>query len=437
MRTQNRWVIAAAGVFMQIALGAVYAWSVFRAPLVKQFGWSISEVTLTFTISIFVLGIAAFLGGLWLNRKGPRVVAITGGILYGLGVFLASFSANKLWWLYLSYGLIGGIGLGLSYIVPVAVLVKWFPDRRGLITGIAVGGFGAGALITAPVATSLIQSVGVLNTFAYLGIAYLIVTVVASLFMQNPPEGWRPAGWTPTASQTSQRAGRDYTLGEALRTWQWYGLWLLLFLNTFAGISIISQEAPIFQQLVGASAVVAASMVGIASIGNAFGRVFWAWVSDVITRRATFFVMFAAQVLLFWFLPSVASVTVMTIVAFVVLMCYGGGFGTMPAFAADYFGSKNVGPIYGLMLTAWGCASAVGPLLIAYMRQTTGSYTGALHVIAGVMAVSALLPILVRRPGGGGVDSKGRTERVGRDTGAPIQQGWNASAGGHSSRNAR
>jgi OFA family oxalate/formate antiporter-like MFS transporter len=421
MRTLNRWIIAAAGVLMQVALGAVYAWSVFRAPLVRQFGWSISEVTLTFTISIFVLGISAFLGGLWLNRKGPRVVAITGGILYGLGVFLASFSANKLWWLYLSYGLIGGIGLGLSYIVPVAVLVKWFPDRRGLITGIAVGGFGAGALITAPVATRLIQSVGVLSTFAYLGIAYLIVTVVASLFMQNPPEGWRPEGWTPTASQTSQRAGRDYTLGEALKTWQWYALWLLLFLNTFAGISIISQEAPIFQQLVGASAVVAASMVGIASIGNAFGRVFWAWVSDLITRRATFFGMFAIQVLLFWFLPSITTVTVMTIITFVVLMCYGGGFGTMPAFAADYFGSKNVGPIYGLMLTAWGCASAVGPLLIAYMRQTTGSYNGALHVIAGVMAVSALVPILVSRPGAGFVNLRGRTERIGTDHASPIR----------------
>jgi OFA family oxalate/formate antiporter-like MFS transporter len=408
MRTHNRWIIAAAGVFMQVALGAVYAWSVFRAPLVKQFGWSISEVTLTFTISIFVLGIAAFFGGLWLNRKGPRVVAITGGILYGLGVFLASFSANKLWWLYLSYGLIGGIGLGLSYIVPVAVLVKWFPDRRGLITGIAVGGFGAGALITAPVATRLIQSVGVLSTFAYLGIAYLIVTVVASLFMQNPPEGWRPEGWTPTASQTLQRAGRDYTLGEALKTWQWYALWLLLFLNTFAGISIISQEAPIFQELVGVSAVVAASMVGIASIGNAFGRVFWASVSDVITRRATFFVMFGLQVLLFWLLPSLTAVSLITIITFVVLMCYGGGFGTMPAFTADYFGSKNVGPIYGLMLTAWGCASAVGPLLIAYMRQTTGSYHGALHVIAGVMAISALVPILVSRPSGGVVDSGGR-----------------------------
>jgi OFA family oxalate/formate antiporter-like MFS transporter len=383
---------------MQVALGAVYAWSVFRAPLIKQFGWSITEVTLTFTISIFVLGISAFFGGLWLNRKGPRVVAITGGALYGLGVFLASFSANKLWWLYLTYGVIGGIGLGLSYIVPVAVLVKWFPDRRGLITGIAVGGFGAGALITAPVATRLIQSVGVLSTFAYLGITYLIVTVVAALFMENPPEGWRPQGWTPTASENSQRAGRDYTLGEALRTWQWYALWLLLFLNTLAGISIISQEAPIFQQLIGVSAIVAASMVGLASIGNAFGRVFWAWVSDLITRRVTFFVMFVLQVLLFWFLPSVTTVAVMTIVTFVILMCYGGGFGTMPAFAADYFGSKNVGPIYGLMLTAWGCASVVGPGMIAYMRETTGSYHGALHVIAGVMAVSTLVPILVSRP---------------------------------------
>src|SRR5258705_8671169 len=396
MRT-NRWVIAIAGVFLQIALGAVYAWSVFRVPLAKQFGWSISEVTLTFTISIFVLGFAAFFGGLWLNRKGPRVVALTGGALYGLGVFLASFS-HKLSWLYLTYGVIGGIGLGFSYIVPVAVLVKWFPDRRGLITGIAVGGFGAGALITAPVATRLIQSVGVLSTFAYLGIAYLIVTVVTGLFMQNPPDGWKPVGWTPTASQTSQRAGRDFSLNEALKTWQWWALWLLLFLNTCAGISIISQEAPLFQEETGVTAAVAASMVGLASIGNAVGRVFWAWISDLITRPATFFVMFAAQILLFWFLPNIATAWFLTIVTFVVLMCYGGGFGTMPAFTADYFGPKNVGPIYGLMLTAWGFASVFGPLLIAHMRETAGSYHGALHVIAGVMTISAVLPILVRPP---------------------------------------
>jgi OFA family oxalate/formate antiporter-like MFS transporter len=397
MRTNNRWVIATAGVFLQIALGAVYAWSVFRVPLAKQFGWSISEVTLTFTISIFVLGFAAFFGGLWLNRKGPRVVALTGGVLYGLGVFLASFS-HKLSWLYLTYGVIGGIGLGLGYIVPVAVLVKWFPDRRGLITGIAVGGFGAGALITAPVATRLIQSVGVLSTFAYLGIAYLIVTVVTGLFMQNPPDGWKPVGWTPTTNQTSHRAGRDFTLSEALKTWQWYALWLLLFLNTCAGISIISQEAPLFQEETGVTAAIAASMVGLASIGNAVGRVFWAWVSDLITRSATFFVMFVAQILLFWLLPNIATAWFLTIVTFVVLMCYGGGFGTMPAFTADYFGPKNVGPIYGLMLTAWGFASVFGPLLIAHMRETAGSYRGALHIIAGVMTISAVLPILVRPP---------------------------------------
>jgi MFS transporter, OFA family, oxalate/formate antiporter len=398
MKTMNRWGIAIAGVFLQIALGAVYAWSVFRAPLAKQFGWSLSEVTLTFTISIFVLGVSAFFGGLWLNRKGPRIVALTGGVLYSAGVFLASFSANKLWWLYLSYGVIGGIGLGFSYIVPVAVLVKWFPDRRGLITGIAVGGFGAGALVTAPVAERLIQSVGVLATFAYLGIAYLIVTVVCSNFMQNPPDGWRPAGWTPSAAQTAERATRDYTLGQALKTWQWWALWLLLFLNTSAGISIISQEAPIFQELTGVSSIVAASMVGIVSIGNAFGRVFWAWVSDGLTRRATFFVIFLLQVVLFWVLPGVSSAALMTTLAFIILMCYGGGFGTMPAFAADYFGSKNVGTIYGLMLTAWGFASAFGPLLIAYMREANGAYRGALHVIAGVMALSMLLPIIVSPP---------------------------------------
>src|SRR6266850_2300371 len=276
MKAGNRWVIAIAGVFLQIALGAVYAWSVFRIPLSKQFGWSISQVTFTFTISIFVLGFAAFFGGLWMNRKGPRIVALTGAVLYGLGVFLASFSANKLWWLYLSYGFIGGLGLGLGYIVPVATLVKWFPDRRGLITGIAVGGFGAGALITAPVATRLIQSVGVLNTFAYLGIAYLIVTVVASLFMQNPPEGWQPEGWTPSAKETSQRAGHDFVLSEALKAWQWWVLWLILFLNTCAGIAVISQEAPIFQELTGVSALAAGGMVGIVSLGNAVGRVFWA-----------------------------------------------------------------------------------------------------------------------------------------------------------------
>ena len=216
MKILNRWWIAFAGILLQMALGAVYAWSVFRVPLAKQFGWTISQVTLTFTIAIMVLGFASFFGGLWLKRVGPRVVAMTGAALYGAGVFLASFSNHGLWWLYLTYGVIGGIGLGFAYIVPVAVMVKWFPDKRGLMTGIAVGGFGAGALVTAPIATRLIQSVGVLQTFAYLGVAFLIVSVVAGFFMQNPPDGWKPEGWTPTPKELGQTTAKDFTLGEAL-----------------------------------------------------------------------------------------------------------------------------------------------------------------------------------------------------------------------------
>ena len=393
----NRWTIAVAGVFMQMALGAVYTWSVFRTPLAKQFGWTISEITLTFTIAIFVLGFASFFGGLWVNRSGPRVVAVTGGILYGSGTILAGFT-HSLPWLYATYGVIGGIGLGLSYIVPVAVLLKWFPDRRGLMTGIAVGGFGAGALITAPLATRLLGSVGVLQAFIDLGIGYLVVTAITGWFMQNPPADWQPAGWQASPVQSKQRSSRAYTLGEALKTWQWWVLWLLLFLNTSAGIAIISQEAPMFQELAKVTAVVAAGMVGVVAIGNAAGRVFWAWLSDTITRRWTFVAMYAIQAVLFWIFPDLHSAAILTFVSFIILLCYGGGFGTMPAFAADYFGAKNVGAIYGLLLTAWGFASVFGPLLVADLRQSTGVYRGAMHLISFVMLASIALPILARPP---------------------------------------
>jgi len=396
--TANRWGIAAAGVVMQIALGAVYAWSVFRIPLTKAFGWTIKEVTLTFTIAILMLGFAAFVGGLWMRKSGPRRVAIVAGIFYGAGVFLASFSGGHLYWLYFSYGFLGGIGLGLGYIVPVATLVKWFPDKRGMITGIAVAGFGAGALITAPIATRLIASVGVLKTFAVLGIAYFIAVTVAALFIKDPPQGFAPAGWKPSAAQTKQRTARDYTLGEALGKWQWYALWAMLFLNTSAGISIISQAAPMAQEITRVSAAVAAGMVGIISIANGSGRFLWAWLSDAIGRRAVFASMFLVQAVVFGLMPHVAGFGLFTTLAFIVLLCYGGGFGTMPAFATDYFGPTNVGSIYGLMLTAWGFAGVFGPMLIANIRQSTGHYSQALSVIAGIVLVSAVLPLITHPP---------------------------------------
>src|ERR671932_943150 len=217
----NRWLIAAAGVVMQVALGAVYAWSVFRIPLSNAYSSSVSAVNTTFSIAILALGFAAFFGGLWMNKSGPRVVALTAGVLYGAGIFLASFAASSVWVLYLTYGLLAGIGIGLGYIVPVATLIKWFPDKRGFITGIAVAGFGAGALVTAPIAKQLISSVGVFSAFAILGVIYLVMVVGAALLMRNPPEGWRPEGWEPDTTERSDRSGVDYELGRALKNWQW------------------------------------------------------------------------------------------------------------------------------------------------------------------------------------------------------------------------
>ncbi len=395
--TPNRWTIAAAGILMQIALGAIYAWSVFRVPLTQAFGWTISEVTLAFTIAIFVVGFAAFGGGLWMRRSGPRTVALVAGVLYGLGVFLSSLTNGRLWWLYGSYGVLGGIGLGLGYIVPVATLVKWFPDKRGMITGLAVAGFGAGALITAPIATRLIGTIGLPNTFAVLGIVYLVMVLGAALFMQDPPSGYKPAGWAPPIASRRQHA-TAYTLGGALRSWQWYGLWALLFLNTTAGIAIISQAAPMAQEIAHVSAATAAAMVGLISIANGVGRLFWAWLSDVTGRRTVFLIMFPLQAVAFWLLPSAGSVTAFGALALIILLCYGGGFGTMPAFAADYFGAEHVGSIYGLMLTAWSFAGVLGPTLIASLRESTGSYNQAMYLIAGLMLVSAVIPLLVRPP---------------------------------------
>ncbi len=398
----NRWIIAVAGIVMQIALGAVYAWSVFRVPLAEAYGagTSVSAVNTTFSIAILSLGFAAFFGGLWMGRSGPRIVALTSGVLYGLGIFLASFASPSIFILYLTYGLMAGIGIGLGYIVPLATLIKWFPDRRGFITGLAVAGFGAGAVLTAPIAKQLVFSIGVFSTFAILGIIYLVMVVGAAFFMKNPPEGWRPEGWEPDTNESSDRSGVDFELGGALKTWQWYVLWAMLFLNVSAGIAIIVEADPIAQELGGVSPAVAASLVIIISIGNGAGRFLWAWLSDTIGRKWVFLTMYLLQAVLFFLIPTVgtASFFLLALLSIIIVSCYGGGFGTMPAFNADYFGAANVGKIYGLMITAWGFGGVLGPILISYIIDTTGGYTGAFYIIAGMLLVSSILPFIVRPP---------------------------------------
>ncbi len=398
--TNNRWTIAAAAVVMQICLGAAYGWSVFVAPLVSMTGWTLTQVTLNFTLAIAFLGVGTVIGGLWQDRSGPRPVASVAGVIYGISYLLAGYfaSAHSLYGMYVSYGFLGGIGMGMGYITPVATITKWFPDRRGLMTGVAVAGYGAGALIMSPFAARSIVARGVPATFEILGVVYLVLVVLAAQFYRNPPSGWRPAGWTPTGNVAKAATTYDFTVAGAMRTVQFWMLWLMLFLNVSAGIMIISQASPMAQQLVHMTPVAAAGMVGLISIFNGAGRVFWAWVSDYIGRARVYLLLYAIQAVIFFMLPNLTNLTLFSVALALIGLCYGGGFGTMPSFTADFFGSKFMGGIYGWILLAWGAGAIPSPILIAHLRQTTGRYDQSIYTIAVVMLVAIVLPLTVRRP---------------------------------------
>ncbi len=379
--------IAAAAFCMQLAFGAVYGWSVFLNPLREQFGASKPEANLTFTITLAVLGLTAGFGGSLQRRIGPRATATIAGLLYGSGVILSGFAPN-LGMLYLCYGVIGGIGLGFGYIVPLAVLIAWFPDRRGFITGLAVTGFGLGALVTSPLATELIRIYGVQSTLIILGAAFLVIAVAAAQVLRPAPADYAPPGWTPVARQAFGFAA-ETTLGEALRTPHWYLLWSILALNVTAGAALISVAAPLAQELTQVGPALGAIAVCLISLFNGIGRLFWGAISDRLGRAATFLVMFLLQACAFMALPVVDQFWLLLVPAAVIALCYGGGFGTMPAFATDVFGAKNAGTIYGAMLSAWSAGAIAGPLLIAAVPYRT-----ALPVIAGVLACAAILPVL-------------------------------------------
>jgi len=369
---------------------------------------------LPFEVAIGTIFIGSLIGGRIQDRYGPRPVAFGGVVLYSVGIMLASLvsSPGQLWLLVLTYGAMGGIGLGAAYITPIAMLAKWFPDRRGLITGIAVAGFGFGAVITAPAAKALLgNTADKTSVFLPLGIAYLVAGLIGASFFRNPPEGYQVPGFVPASTGRAVAGTRVYTLPEALHTRQWYLLTAILALNVTCGIGFISQAADSAEDIAGVAATTAATMVGILGLFNGGGRIFWAWLSDRVGRMQAFLGMLGLQAICFAILPYAAAFALFAIFAALIYLAYGGGFGTMPATSAVYFGTPNAGAIYGAMIVAWSIGGVVGPLLTAALYEANGqSYTLPFLVLAAIALVSLALPLITKMPSPAAVSTEASPE---------------------------
>jgi OFA family oxalate/formate antiporter-like MFS transporter len=402
--TKGRWWLVAAALLLQFSIGAVYAWSVFSKALTvaEPFRLSKVEASLPFVVTIGMIFIGAYIGGRLQDRAGPRPVALVGGVIYAIGVILASFSTSReqLWLLVLGYGVISGFGLGFAYIVPIAMLQKWFPDKRGLITGLAVGGFGFGAVLTSPIAQRLIDANQAVPTRAFLplGIGYLVLSLIGASFFRNPPAGYHVPGFSPATTGRVVASGEEYTEKEALRTPQWYLLMSILALNVTAGIALISQAAATATDVAGYTAVGAAGVVGVLAIFNGGGRIVWGFVSDHTGRMPAFAAMLGLQGLCLLLIPHASNPALFFVLAAIVYLCYGGGFGTMPATAGDFFGVRHAGAIYGLMLVGWSLGGIIGPLVISALIGEAKNYVLGYTVIAVIALAATGLTMITRVP---------------------------------------
>lgn len=399
-KVKNRWLIALCAVGIHISIGSVYAWSNFTGPLSEEFGWSASQVQFTFSVAILFLGLSAAFLGWFVEKYGPRVAGITAAVFFGIGVAGSGIAvqAGSLWLLYFFYGVLGGIGLGVGYIAPVSTLVKWFPDRRGLATGMAIMGFGFAAAIASPLMNFFINQTGIAATFYILGISYFVVMIGSSLYLSRPPEDWVPEGYDPEEQESSDKQDlANMRAKEAVKTKRFYYLWVMLFINVTCGIAVISAAKPLLEESVGVAAGTAATLVGVMGIFNGLGRIGWASASDYIGRGNTYLAFFVLQIGLFLIVPY-TSITWVFVVAFsIIYTCYGGGFAAMPAFIGDLFGTKELGAIHGYILTAWAAAGLAGPVFAAWMKDTTGSYENSLIYFAGLFVIALVVSILTKR----------------------------------------
>ena len=398
---KNRWLIAISAIAIHLSIGGAYAYSVYKLPIVTEMGWSETKVTIAFTIMMGLAGFAAALFGNLVEKFGPRKSAILAAILFSLGQSGAGVAilidSVPLYWL--TYGVLSGLGMGIGYIAPVSTLVKWFPDRRGLATGMAVLGFGSGALLTAPIAANLMQSVGISTTYFILGASYFVLMILGASYIAPPAPGYMPEGMKAAAASGKKKIKQDLaqmTAREAVKTKHFWMLWAMHLFNVMAGIMMISVASPMAQEIVGLSVAGAAAMVGLMGLFNGGGRLLWAAASDYLGRSNVFVIFFSIQLVTFILLPFTTNVIIFQLFIFLVVSCYGGGFSNLPAFASDLFGTRQLGVIHGYLLTTWSLGGIFGPLIVSVVKNMTNSYIPVFYVFTGLIAFSFVISLLLR-----------------------------------------
>ena len=396
---RNRWLIALAAVGIHICIGSVYAWSVLTKPVMAAMGLTLSETTWAFSLAILFLGMSAgFLGG-FVERIGPSRSGLVSALFFGTGLLGTALAVHmhSSALLYLFYGCIGGIGLGTGYITPVSTLVKWFPRHRGFATGLAIMGFGFAALIAGPVMRWLVDTYGLLENFVILGCVYAVVMIASASYLRPPKKGEIPALIDEVLAQEAALGKKRTVLGpqmtrkEAMHTWKWYALWWVFFTNITCGIGLLAVASPMAQEVIGMTPAQAASLVGIIGIVNGGGRIVWSSISDWIGRGVTYMVFFLFEVFAFHQLSITREGFIFQALVLAIISCYGGGFSCMPAFLSDIFGVRQLASIHGSILTAWGIAGVAGPLIPAFMKETTGSYSATLQLFAGMLAFAFVI----------------------------------------------
>ena len=393
---RNRWFIALAAIGLHISIGSVYAWSVLTRPIMADMGFTLSQTTWTFSLAILMLGLSAGFLGSFAEKIGPKKSGLLAMLFWVTGLLGTAYalSIHNLTLLYLFYGIIGGIGLGIGYITPVSTLVKYFPNRPGFATGLAIMVFGFASLIAGPLMQYLVAQVGLVDTFIILGVIYLVIMGASSLYLKAP----QPKH--PTRTTKDKSAMYVHTHGmlanDAMKTWQFGALWWVFFINITCGIGLLSLASPMAQEAIGMTPTAAASLVGIIGIFNGGGRIAWSTISDYLGRAQTYILFFIIEIVAFYLLAQTNSALTFQILILLIITCYGGGFSCMPAYLADLYGIRQLSTIHGRILTAWGLAGIAGPMLVSYFHEAGYGYTTALECFAALFVLNTIIAIILK-----------------------------------------